>query len=122
MTQALTKLPIGWRRGILGGRLPRRCPVLVAHLKIDAGGRIVIPKEFRDDLGVKPGDEVTLLVEPGGILVSTQERLLRRSREIIARHVPPGVSLVDELIAERSREVAKEVVELSDRETGTERK
>ncbi len=78
------------------------------RLRIDRAGRIVIPKEFREDLGVAAGDEVTLVVEPGGILVTTLGRSLRAMRSLVARHRKGGVSMVDDFLEWKRREAARE--------------
>ena len=54
--------------------------------------------------GPKDGDRL----EPGS------KEALRWAQDLVRRHVPPGVSLVDELIAERRAEVAGEEAETRD--------
>jgi hypothetical protein len=47
-----------------------------------------------------------LHMEDGDIHVTTRMQRIRRAQELVRRYVPDGVSLADELIAER-REAAK---------------
>ena len=47
-------------------------------------------------------------IEGGELRVVSDETEVRRVREIVARHVPGGVSLTDELIRERCREAASD--------------
>ena len=47
-------------------------------------------------------------LEADELRVVEDETEVRRVREMIARHVPEGVSLVDELLRERRREAAGE--------------
>jgi AbrB family looped-hinge helix DNA binding protein len=75
--------------------------------KIGAGGRIVIPAEFRRTLRLKPGDEVILALEGEEVRVLTPERAIRRAQALVRRYVPKGRSLVDELIRERRDEAAR---------------
>jgi AbrB family looped-hinge helix DNA binding protein len=81
-----------------------------ARLKIDSAGRIVIPAEMRAAMMVKPGDTVTAIVENGVFRITSPEVALARVRvfaeEFKARN--PGVSVVDELIADRREEARRE--------------
>lgn len=69
-------------------------------------GRLVIPAELRATLGISAGSRVILVDTPDGIILMTMEQALRRSREELA-----GPSLVDELIADRRAEAAREAAE-----------
>lgn len=54
---------------------------------IDGGGRVVIPKPVRDQLGLKPGGEVELVVRGGELSivpVVPAQRLVRKGRSIYA--------------------------------------
>jgi bifunctional DNA-binding transcriptional regulator/antitoxin component of YhaV-PrlF toxin-antitoxin module len=72
--------------------------------KLGDGGRLVIPAEYRKAMGVSVGDELVLVLEKGALEVRTPREGLRRAQTLVRRHVPRGVSLSDELIAERRRE------------------
>jgi AbrB family looped-hinge helix DNA binding protein len=76
--------------------------------KIGPGGRIVIPAPMRKALGIGNGDRVQLQVVDGELRIVPQEVALRRVQEFVAKYVPKGVSLVDELIEERRREAELE--------------
>ncbi|HEY1803809.1 MAG TPA: AbrB/MazE/SpoVT family DNA-binding domain-containing protein [Terracidiphilus sp.] len=78
------------------------------HTRIQIGekGRIVIPAAMREALGVGIGDKVDLRIEGDELRISTMRSRLRRAQERIRRIVPQGVSLAEELSAER-REAAK---------------
>jgi antitoxin PrlF len=79
-----------------------------ARAKIDSGGRVVIPAEYRKALGLHEGDLVTMRLVDGEVHLYSFEEGLRRAQAIVRQFVPEGVSLVDELIAERRREAALE--------------
>jgi len=75
---------------------------------IGEGGRIVIPAEFRKALHLKPGDVVMVGLEDDEIRIQSIREAIRRAQEMVREVVPKGRSLVDELIAERRREAARE--------------
>ena len=81
---------------------------LHTSVKVSAGGRIVIPAEYRRALGVRTGDELRLALINGEVRLSTKEQALRRVQARVRKLVPRGVSLVDELIRERREEAARE--------------
>jgi AbrB family looped-hinge helix DNA binding protein len=76
------------------------------RMRIGAKGRLVIPAAMRAALGMADGDMLILRVVDGELRIATRESLLRRAQESVRRYVPAGVSLADELSAER-REAAK---------------
>jgi AbrB family looped-hinge helix DNA binding protein len=77
--------------------------------RINQQGRIVIPAECRAAAGLKPGDE--LLVETvgeGELRLRTKEQAIKEAQAIVARYLPEGRDLVQELIDERRAEAAGE--------------
>jgi AbrB family looped-hinge helix DNA binding protein len=74
--------------------------------RVNESGRIVIPASYRKALGIKAGDEVILRMEDGELRITTTKRRLERAQRRVRQYVTPGVSLADELIAER-REAAR---------------
>jgi AbrB family looped-hinge helix DNA binding protein len=80
-----------------------------SHLTTVAeGGRIVIPAGFRKALGIRPGDKVILQLEKDELRVYSRSEAVRRLQEEVARVVPKGVSLVQQLIQDRRKEAARE--------------
>ena len=84
---------------------------LEVRATINENGRVVIPKPVRDALGVEPGDALIFSSDGEAFRIETQKQRIRRAQEYIRSIVPPGVSLVDELIAERREEFRKEMAE-----------
>ncbi len=72
--------------------------------KIGEGGRIVIPAEYRQALGLQVGDEVILRLEGRELRIFTLNQAIKRAQELVSRSIPQDRSLADELIAERRRE------------------
>jgi AbrB family looped-hinge helix DNA binding protein len=79
---------------------------LQARVQVSEKGRIVIPAEIREATGIKVGDMIDLNVTDYELRISTKRARLRRAQEWARKVIPPGVSLADELSAER-REAAK---------------
>lgn len=79
---------------------------LRARVRAGEKGRVVIPVAMREALGIKPRTILDLQVVDGELRVATFESRLRRAQENVRKYVPAGVSLSEELSAER-REAAK---------------
>jgi len=76
------------------------------RLKVNENGRVVIPAAYRKALGISPGDELILSLEDDELRITTMKRRIERAQRRARHYLKPGMSLVDELIAER-REAAK---------------
>lgn len=70
-------------------------------LVIDSQGRLTIPPEMRAAMLLGAGGKVTARIEDGELRVIAPSVAIRRAQEIVRRHVKPGVSIVDEFLAER---------------------
>ena len=81
-------------------------PAVKARLGPD--GRIVIPAIFREALGLKEGDVLYARLQNGEMYFLTPTAAMRRAQSIVRQFVPKGVSLVDELLDGRRREVERE--------------
>ncbi len=75
-------------------------------VRMSDNGRVVIPAAFREALGVRAGDEIVLRMEDDELRITTMKQRIERAQRLVRQHVKAGVSLVDELIAER-REAAR---------------
>lgn len=82
--------------------------VRVHHTRLDSSGRIVLPRELRDHLHWSPGDSVVVVGNEGFCLIATAKQSLADAQAYFTELVPPDVSLVDSLLAERRAEVARE--------------
>lgn len=72
--------------------------------KLGEGGRIVIPAEYRQALGLQVGDEVILRLEGRELRIFTLNQAIKRAQELVSRYITREGSLADELIAERHLE------------------
>ena len=75
--------------------------------KIAAGGRIVIPADFRRELGADVGDEIILRLVAGEIHILTRSQAVRKAQALVRKSIPAGRSLVKELLGERRKEVKR---------------
>jgi len=80
--------------------------MLKTRMRVNENGRVVIPASFRKRLGIRVGDEVVLQIQDDELRITTLKRSIERAQRLVRKHVKPGTSLVDELIAER-REAAR---------------
>jgi antitoxin PrlF len=78
--------------------------MLDVRTKLTDGGRIVIPAEYRQALGLHIGDDLILRLEDGEVHIFTPQQAIKRAQELVRLYVPQGRSLVEELIAERRAE------------------
>lgn len=75
--------------------------------RIGPGGRVVIPAEYRRKLGLKPGDEVVLVLEDDEVRMLSRRAAIKQIQSLVRQYVPRDRSLVDELLRERREEVAR---------------
>jgi len=61
-------------------------------------GRLVVPAELRERLGLHPGSSLVLVETPQGVIMATREQ----AKDFV-RSKLQGASLVDELVADRRR-------------------
>lgn len=84
-------------------------------------GRLVIPASLRERVGWKEGDRMILIVdEENNVRLVSSADVARQTRGMFA-HIAPGVSLVDELIADRRAEAAAEEAEAQEYEAARRR-
>lgn len=76
--------------------------------KLVSGGRLQIPARVRRELGLKDGDAVLMNTVEGELRVRPYRDVLAEIQQRLRRFIPEGVSLADELIAERRSEAERE--------------
>lgn len=79
-----------------------------AKVRLGPDGRVVIPAAFREALGIKEGETLIASLEDGVLQLMTIPAAVRKAQAMVRRFVPEGVSLVDELLEDRRREVERE--------------
>jgi AbrB family looped-hinge helix DNA binding protein len=78
------------------------------RLRLGPGGRVVIPAAIRKTMGIDEGDILVASLENGALTIVSFDFAVRQAQEYVRSIVPQGVSLVDELIADRRREAERE--------------
>jgi AbrB family looped-hinge helix DNA binding protein len=86
---------------------------LRSRLSLGKQGRIVIPAEFRRELRLCPGDVIVARVEDDRIVLEGLDAVEKRLLSWFAG-IPPEVSLVDELLAERREAARRETEETAE--------
>jgi AbrB family looped-hinge helix DNA binding protein len=76
--------------------------------RIVSGGRLQIPADVRKELGLADGDGVRIEVVDGELRIRSMKAVIAGIQAELRRYVPEGISLVDELSAERRAEAARE--------------
>jgi hypothetical protein len=82
--------------------------VLPGKIPVAPDGTVVLPAIATKALGLKGGDVLFVRIQDGEIHLLTKTAVARRVQALVREFVPEGVSLVDELIADRRREVEAE--------------
>lgn len=44
------------------------------RIRLAEGGRIAIPTEYQEALGIRPGDEIVMRLEEGQVLIATPQQ------------------------------------------------
>jgi len=77
------------------------------ELALSKQGRLVIPARLRRALGLQPGDRLVARQDGDRIILERRDAVERRVKARVA-NIPQDASLVDELLADRRAEAAKE--------------
>jgi AbrB family looped-hinge helix DNA binding protein len=72
-------------------------------VKMGDRGRLVVPADMRERLGLHPGRVLVFIESPTGVVLLTRDQLKDRVRSEMA-----GLNLVDELLEDRRRQSGDE--------------
>ena len=75
--------------------------------KVAHNGRLVLPKQVREALGMADGGTIIFSLEEGEIKLTSLSQNVERARAIYRRYVTSPMS-VDDFLAERRAEAARE--------------
>ena len=91
-----------------GSEQSASAPTASTRVPIGSEGEIQLPAAVRSALGLKQGDVLFARLENGEIHLLTPKAAMKRAQTMLRQFVPEGVSLVDELLEDRRREVEQE--------------
>jgi AbrB family looped-hinge helix DNA binding protein len=74
-------------------------------------GRIVLPAAIRKELGLKTGDRLTVISDAGAIRILSRKMALASIRADIIKHRGSLDGILDEFLAERREEAARDARE-----------
>ena len=72
--------------------------------KREMDGRLIVPAETCEEIGLGLGEAAVLEVVEGELRIQPLSQTIEQVQTVFRRHVPKGVALADELIADRWRE------------------
>lgn len=75
---------------------------------MEPDGRVLVPAELRRALSLRIGETLVAHADGTRLIFESREAFLRRLQDQFVAVVRRGVSLADELIADRRREVDSE--------------
>lgn len=77
----------------------------VFHARIEADGKIQLPRQVLEKLDFETGQDVELEVEKKVLHVSlTRTERVKRAQSLVKKYVSAEISMADELIEDRRRE------------------
>jgi AbrB family looped-hinge helix DNA binding protein len=82
------------------------------HVELGAGGRLVIPAKMRAALGMAVGDRLNVRREGNELRIYTYKEGLRRVQEMVEREMPGNGHEVDDFLASKREEAAREMADL----------
>ena len=85
----------------------------MTSIAMSENGRILIPAAIREQLGFKPNSKIFAEMKDGSLILTSAAQRSAQRRAYFDNlmkelNIDPNISLVDELIAERRAEAAKE--------------
>lgn len=74
-------------------------------INVSQGGRVVIPAEIRQKMGIRTGDQVLLdwSDDTGELRLLTRRQRLKNAQRLAQKYADPDTSVVDEFIEERRK-------------------
>lgn len=82
------------------------------EVPMQESGRVILPSELRKALGLQKGDKVLIQADGENVTLTTARLRRRRAQELVARHVQPSGSVVDDFLRGKREEAAREIERL----------
>lgn len=78
----------------------------VFQTKVDGDGKIQLPRQVLEKLNIETGQNLNLEIEKNTVRISLDAaEKVRRAQATVRKYVNPKISLADELLEDRRREV-----------------
>lgn len=81
---------------------------LVHTVRLGKEGRVLIPAQVRQQLGLREDEPLSLYVEDGEVRIVSRLQAIRQMQQRMGRYRRPGPGAVDELLRERRKEAARD--------------
>jgi AbrB family looped-hinge helix DNA binding protein len=81
------------------------------RVRVGEGGQVVLPQALLKTLNISPGETLVAVTDDGEIRLMPVATAVRKAQALVRQYVPEGISLVDELLEDRRREVERETRE-----------
>ncbi len=76
--------------------------------RLGENGRVVIPAEFRKQLGLKAGDPLVVRLDEDGLRIESRRAAVRAAQRMVRERVPKGELLTERLFRMRLAETRGE--------------
>ncbi len=77
-------------------------------VKLSKEGRILIPAAIRTGLGLSEGSQLGIRIDNGEIRLFDKSQALRKAQALASKYKKPNENVVDEFLAERRVQAARE--------------
>jgi AbrB family looped-hinge helix DNA binding protein len=81
---------------------------MIETVVMGQSGRVVLPVSIRKEFGMKPGERLTIISEPGGIRILNRKMALESIRSGIIKKRGSLKGILDDFLADRHEEAARE--------------
>jgi antitoxin PrlF len=81
---------------------------ITAGAQMNTQGRVVIPAEIRKEMGLEGPVDLVFRYDDGKLVIETIEDAVAYVQSVVAQYITSDGSMVDQLIADRRAEAAKE--------------
>lgn len=92
---------------LVGPEAPDRSGSGRFRLGVGPDGRVRLPPDVMDQLGIRPGSALTGQMVAGELVLTGPAEGLRRAQELVQRRIPVSIDLSEELLAGRRRDAGE---------------
>lgn len=78
------------------------------HTHLDRNGRVLIPHQIRNSMGLKSGDAFIVNMVNNELRISTIQNAIKEAQNLLKQHYTNSESMVDEFLEQKYQEAKKE--------------